>query len=217
MATVGGGVGVERGRRKERRRRVSNEEEGRKRERKERKKKKVSLFFSLLLTHGEAAVLDLLDLELLQGLGVVGQAQGVEGASRVKRVEPVKDRGIKLADARGVARGALSGSAEALDGGDQRHVDGGDGGQRQRVGDDPSGHGEVGQRAGVGELERRVEPGRAAQVGAVGLEALRDDGPGGAEHGPAGVEKLVGAVLLDALGVLAEAQGVVAVAVVGCF
>ena len=158
-------------------------------------------------------MLDLLDLELLEGLRVVGQAQRVEGATGVQLVEAVEHRRVELADAGRVARGALPRGAEALDGGEQRHVDGGDGGQRQRVGDDAPRHGEVGQRAAVGELEGRVEPRGAAELGAVGLEALRDDGAGGAEHGPAGVEELVGAVLLDAGAVLAEAERVVAVAV----
>jgi hypothetical protein len=34
--------------------------------------------------HGEAAVLDLLDLELGKGVGVVGQAEGVEGTAGVQ-------------------------------------------------------------------------------------------------------------------------------------
>ena len=37
--------------------------------------------------HGEAAVLDLLDLELGEGVGVIGQAQGVEALAGVEAVE----------------------------------------------------------------------------------------------------------------------------------
>ena len=37
--------------------------------------------------HGEAAVLDLLGLELGEGVGVVGEAKGVEGLTGVKGVE----------------------------------------------------------------------------------------------------------------------------------
>jgi len=44
------------------------------------------------------------------------------------------------------------------------------------------------------------------------LQALGDEGAGGAQHGPPGVQQLVGAVLLDLLDGLAQAQGVVAVA-----
>ena len=37
--------------------------------------------------HGEASVLDLLDLQLSEGVGVVSQAQGVEGLAGVQGVE----------------------------------------------------------------------------------------------------------------------------------
>ena len=42
--------------------------------------------------HGEAAVLDLLDLELSEGLWVVGQAEGVEAAAGVERVDDLTER-----------------------------------------------------------------------------------------------------------------------------
>ncbi len=48
--------------------------------------------------HGQAAVLDLLDLELLQDLGVVGQAEGVEGSSGVEGVDAGEDVLVELAD-----------------------------------------------------------------------------------------------------------------------
>jgi hypothetical protein len=35
----------------------------------------------------QAPVFELLDLELCQGVGVIGQAQGVEGATRVQLVQ----------------------------------------------------------------------------------------------------------------------------------
>lgn len=60
--------------------------------------------------HGQAAVLDLLNLELLQRLGVVGQRQRVEGAARVQRVQAIEHVRVELAAAlaRGVAwRAAL--------------------------------------------------------------------------------------------------------------
>lgn len=42
---------------------------------------------SLLGEHGQSAVLDLLDLELCQGVGVVTKAEWVEGATWVQGVE----------------------------------------------------------------------------------------------------------------------------------
>jgi hypothetical protein len=63
------------------------------------------------------------------------------------------------------------------------------------------------QHGGTGE-----EPGGALDVSAVGGEALGDDGPGGAQHGPACVDQLERTVLLGAA-ILAQAQGVVPVAV----
>lgn len=44
------------------------------------------------------------------------------------------------------------------------------------------------------------------------LECFREDDACSGQHGPAGVEQLVGAVLLHLCGVLAQTQGVVAVA-----
>ena len=53
--------------------------------------------------HGEAAVLDLLHLQLSQGVGVLRQAQGVEGATGVQGVRALKG-----------AAGGSAGSAEDL-------------------------------------------------------------------------------------------------------
>ena len=58
--------------------------------------------------HGEAAVLDLLDLELLEDLRVVGQAQRVEGAARVQVVQAIEDVAVELADAGRVASRAAA-------------------------------------------------------------------------------------------------------------
>ena len=67
--------------------------------------------------HGEAAVLDLLDLELGKGVGVVGQAQGVEGAARVERVEALDAGGLaRVAEGLGLAH---EGDRDG-DGGDDR-------------------------------------------------------------------------------------------------
>ena len=53
--------------------------------------------------HGKTAVLDLLDLQLLKDLWVVGQAQWVERAARVQVVQAVEDAAVELADAGRVA------------------------------------------------------------------------------------------------------------------
>ena len=59
--------------------------------------------------HGEAPVLDLLDLQLLEDFRVVGEAQRVEGAARVQVVQAVEDVALELADA-----GRVAGRAAAI-------------------------------------------------------------------------------------------------------
>ena len=57
--------------------------------------------------HGESAVLDLLDLELGQGVWVISQAEGVEGASWVQ--------GVKSLNSWALAVGTVSLSASHED------------------------------------------------------------------------------------------------------
>lgn len=111
-----------------------------------------------------------------------------------------------------VALGAGAVSAELLNGAHQHHLDRDDQEQRQRVVHNAPRHGEVVQGAAVEHLSAGLEPGAANNVGTVSLQALRDDDTGSGKHGPAGVQQLVGAVLGDGLVILAQAQGVVAVA-----
>eukprot|EP00955_Chlamydomonas_euryale_P011735 126195-Chlamydomonas_euryale.AAC.9 len=162
--------------------------------------------------HGQAAVLDLLDLQLGKHLRVVSQAQGVEGAAGVQRVDAVKYIRVELANARRVALRAGAVAAELLDRAHQADLDNSHGNQWQRVANDAPWHGEVVQGAAVKHGSARLEPRAADNVGAVGLQALRDDDTGRREHGPARVQQLVGAVLLNALLIAAEAERVVAIA-----
>jgi len=64
--------------------------------------------------HGQPPILDLLDLQLGQGVRVVGQAERVEGPARVQGVA----RHVVVLDAR-----APAGKAEALDGPHQQDLD----------------------------------------------------------------------------------------------
>jgi hypothetical protein len=59
--------------------------------------------------HGQATVLDLLNLELSERLRVISQAEGVEGATRVQAVQALHTR-------------RLAGSAERLSLAHQRHL-----------------------------------------------------------------------------------------------
>uniref|UniRef100_J3L1M4 Uncharacterized protein n=1 Tax=Oryza brachyantha TaxID=4533 RepID=J3L1M4_ORYBR len=69
--------------------------------------------------HGEAAVLDLLDLELGEGLRVVGEAERVEAAAGVERVDDLAER--------------AAGDAVALDGAHEHDLAGPDGEDALRV------------------------------------------------------------------------------------
>ena len=59
--------------------------------------------------HGEAAVLDLLDLQLLEHFRVVGEAQRVERTPRVQVVQARENVAVELADA-----GRVAGRAAAV-------------------------------------------------------------------------------------------------------
>ena len=88
----------------------------------------------------------------------------------VKVVEAAEDGGVELADAGGVARGALAGLPVALDGAQQGDLDHHHRKQGQRVVDDAPGHREVVQRAPIEHLCAGLEPGASLDRCAVGLE-----------------------------------------------
>ena len=146
--------------------------------------------------HGEAAVLQLLDLELGEGVGVVSQAQGVEGASRVERVEAL--------NAGGLARGA-----EGLGLAHERDLDGDGRDDRLRV--DQRRVAEVVEAAVLEDEGLVLEPDRLLERDAVVGEDLGRDAAERAEHGPAGVDDLDLAVAGEGLRVGREAGGVPAV------
>ncbi|RLN33992.1 hypothetical protein C2845_PM03G05550 [Panicum miliaceum] len=145
--------------------------------------------------HGEAAVLELLDLELGQGLGVVGQAEGVEAAAGVERVDDLAER--------------AAGNAVALDGAHEHDLAGPDG--EDALGVDQAGVAEVVEPALAEDLGAGLEPDGLAELDAVAGEQLGEDAAERAEHGPAGVDDLQLAVLGEGLGVSGQPRGVPAV------
>jgi hypothetical protein len=143
--------------------------------------------------HSQAAVLDFLDLEFGERIGIVGEAQGVEGTAGIEAVETL--RPFKVAT---VVPVALNGTHED----DLDDQGGGDG-----VGVDQSLVAEV-LDALIGEdLGTGLEPGDVTGVGA----PLGDEAAEGAEHGPAGVDDLELAVAGKGFGVCGETGGVPAV------
>lgn len=87
----------------------------------------------------------------------------------VEVVEAAEDGGVELADAGGVARGALAGLPVALDCAQQGHLDHHHRKQGQRVVDDAPWHREVVQGAAIQHLRAGLEPGAALDRCAIGL------------------------------------------------
>ncbi|CAL5065276.1 unnamed protein product [Urochloa decumbens] len=145
--------------------------------------------------HGEAAVLELLDLELGECLGVIGEPQRVEAATRVERVDDLAER--------------AAGDAVALDGAHEHDLACPDGEDALRV--DQAGVAEVVEAALAEDLGSRLEPDGLAELDAVAGEELREDAAERAEHGPAGMDHLQLAVLGEGLRVGGEPRGVPAV------
>ena len=146
----------------------------------------------------EATVLDLLDLEHREVLGRRGDVEEVEGAAGVDGVEAGEVRAGELAVRRREALGGVDlAAAEALDAGHERDLDGGE---------------EVGVAEDLGAAGLAVEEHLAGlrPHAARDAERLGDDDAGDGEHGPARVNHLRDAVLLD-VAVLTEAEGVEAV------
>ena len=138
--------------------------------------------------HGEAAVLELLDLELLEVTGL-GEAEGVEAAT-----------GGHVTDGELVEDGVGEAGAVRLGEADEDDLDGEDGPEggvaRALGGEGSDGAGELVRDGGAvvgGAQGTRGEPGDAGAV-------LGGPGTGHAEHRPAAVDDLTLGVLLGAEG-----------------
>ncbi|URD96695.1 hypothetical protein MUK42_36907 [Musa troglodytarum] len=133
--------------------------------------------------HGKAAVLDLLHLELREGVGVVGQAQGVEGAAGVDGVEALAQR--------------AAADAVALHEAHQHHLAGPDGEDALRV--DQVGVAQVVEAALREDLRPGLEPHRLPELDAVLRQDLREDAPQRPQHRPPPVDHLQLPVLRERL------------------
>jgi hypothetical protein len=142
--------------------------------------------------HGEAAVLDLLHLELRRGVGVVGEAQRVEGPARVHLVEPLAER--------------AAADAVALDEAHEHDLARPDGQDALRV------HqvrvAEVVETALGEDLRAGLEPNGLAELDAAFGQDLGEHAPERAQHGPPAVDHLQLAVPGEGLRVGGEASGV---------
>ena len=147
--------------------------------------------------HSQAAVLDLLDLELSEGIRVVSQAQGVKGLTRVEGVETLTS---------GAAVDTVT-----LHETHEDHEDGNSG--TNRLGVDQSRVAEVVETILIEDRGLDLEPFRvSAEVdGARALELLRDEAADGAKHSPASVDHLSLTVASEGLGIGRETSGIPAV------
>ena len=145
--------------------------------------------------HGQPSVLELLHLELREGLGVVGQSQRVEAAAGVKRIDDLAQR--------------PSGDAVALDSAHKDHLRGPDGEDALRV--HQAGVTQVVQAPLAEDLRAGLEPHGLAELDAVASQQLREDAAQRAEHGPPGVDHLQLPVLGEGLRVGGEPGSVPAV------
>jgi hypothetical protein len=145
--------------------------------------------------HGEAAVLELLHLELREGLRVVGEAERVEAAAGVERVDDLSER--------------AAGDAVPLDGAHEHDLAGPDGEDALRV--DQARVAEVVQPTLAEDLRPGLEPHGLAELDAVAGEQLREHAAQRAQHGPAGVDDLQLPVLGERLRVRRQPRGVPAV------
>jgi hypothetical protein len=178
--------------------------------------------------HGEAAVLDLLHLQLRELLRVVGESQRVEAPSRVQRVHHLAER--------------PAGNPVPLHGSHQHNLNSSDGQcsftlQDQNkefclgwIGDrwigmpylacpdgedalcvHEAGVAQVVQAAFAEDLGAGLEPDGLAELDAVAGEELGEDAAERAEHGPPAVDHLKLPVLGERLGVSREPRSVPAV------
>ena len=154
--------------------------------------------------HGKTAVLEFLDLELREGIGVVSQAKGVKGTTGVLLVETLSpvEAGGRVTESLSLAH------EDDLDG------DGGHDG----LGVDQRGVAKVVETVIGEDGGTRLEPdgGITELGGTVALEELGGHAPQGTQHGPAGVDQFDLTVLGEGLGVSRETGGIPAV-VTGVF
>jgi len=142
--------------------------------------------------HGKATVLDLLDLELGEGVRVVGEAEGVEGTSGVEGVKALT--------------GGATVDAVTLDEAHEDDLAEGDG--DDGLGVDEVGVAEVVKTTVLEDLGTSLEPDGLTEGGTVLGKELGDDAAESTEHGPAGVDELSLAVSSEGLGIGGEAGGV---------
>jgi len=148
--------------------------------------------------HGKAPVLDLLHLELRKGIGVVGQAQGVERATRVQAVQV----GAEVPNA--ATRAVRLGSAHDHQLGDED--------QNNGLGVHQVGVAQVVQPVSSEDGSTGLEPHRAlAERHAVVGQDLWDEHTHHTQHGPAGVDHLGLTVLGQSCRVRAQTSGVPAI------
>jgi hypothetical protein len=138
--------------------------------------------------HGEAAVLDLLHLELRRGVGVVGEAQRVEGPAGVHLAERAAADAVALDEAH-------EHDLTRPDGQDALRV------YQVRVA-------EVVETALGEDLRAGLEPNGLAELDAVLGQDLGEHATERAQHGPAAVDHLQLAVPGEGLRVRGEASGV---------
>jgi hypothetical protein len=156
--------------------------------------------------HSQAAVLELLHLELGERIGIIGEAQGVEGTTGVEAIEILGPGTSTLT--------STSAESLGLSHEDDQHGDGGDDG----LGVDQVGVAEVVEAVLGEDGSLDLEPfGVGAEVnGARALELLGDEAAEGAEHGPASVDDLDLAIAGKGFGVGGQTGGIPAV-VTGVF
>jgi hypothetical protein len=134
--------------------------------------------------HSKASVLDLLNLELSKGVGVVRKAQRVEGATWVQGVKALNTW-------------SLTSSAEGLSLGHDDHLEGKDG--QDRLGVDQVGVAKVVKTALCEDLRTSLEPHGLWEGNSTGSQDLGGDAPKSSEHGPAGMDDLGLAVTSEGL------------------
>eukprot|EP01018_Ginkgo_biloba_P032239 Gb_23735 [translate_table: standard] len=133
--------------------------------------------------HGQAAVLELLNLQFGEGIGVVGQPQRVEAATWIDGVG-------------NLAEWAAS-NAVALDGSHEDDLAGPDG--ENALGVDEAWVAQVVEAAVAEDLRARLEPDSLAELDAVAGEQLREDAAQGSQHRPPRVDHLQLSVLRERL------------------
>ncbi len=148
--------------------------------------------------HSKTSVLDLLDLEVGKGIGVISKAQGVERTTRVEGIEA-----FRPLETTTVVTVTLNGTHDDdLD----------DQGSKDGVSIDNSGDAEVLDTFIGEDLGTSVEPLNVSGVGG----PLGDEASESTEHSPASVDQFNLTVLGESLGISRETSGIPAV-VTGVF